>query len=54
MFEKDTERAGSAQRDITSETNSRNAVDELRGALAPLVERLTAEVELAVVYTLRP
>jgi hypothetical protein len=54
MFEKDTERAGRPQRDITSETSSRNAVDELRGALTPLVECLTAEVEPAVVYTLRP
>jgi hypothetical protein len=54
MFEKDTEKAGRAQRDIASETRSRNAVDELRGALTPLVERLTPEVEPAVIYTPTP
>jgi hypothetical protein len=54
MFEKHTDEAGKAQKDIASETKSRNAVDELRGALTPLVERLTPEVELAVVYTLWP
>jgi hypothetical protein len=54
MFEKDTERAGRPQRDITSETSSRNAVDELRGALTPLVERLTPEVEPAVIYIPQP
>jgi ATP-dependent Clp protease ATP-binding subunit ClpC len=39
---------------IASETKSQDAVHELRGALAPLVERLTPEVEPAVVYTMRP
>jgi hypothetical protein len=54
MFEKDTEKAGKAQRDLASETKSRSAVDELRGALAPLIERLTPEVEPAIRYTPRP
>lgn len=54
MFEKDTEKAGKAQRDLASETKSRSAVEELRGALAPLVESLTPEIEPAVLYTLRP
>jgi ATP-dependent Clp protease ATP-binding subunit ClpC len=39
---------------VASETKSREIVMELRWALAPLVERLTPEVEPAVVYTTRP
>jgi methyl coenzyme M reductase subunit C len=40
--------------ETASETKSREIVMELRSALAPLVERLTPEVEPAVVYTARP
>jgi len=43
-----------AQQGIASETKSRDVFKELREALAPLVERLTPEIEPVVVYTLRP
>ena len=43
-----------AQQNIANEMKSRETVIELRGALAPLVERLTPEIEPVVVYTLRP
>jgi ATP-dependent Clp protease ATP-binding subunit ClpC len=43
-----------AQQGFANKTNARDVVNELRGALAPLVERLTPEVEPAVLYTLRP
>jgi ATP-dependent Clp protease ATP-binding subunit ClpC len=42
------------QRDITSETRSRHLVRELGEAFAPLVERLTPEIEPAVLYALWP
>jgi ATP-dependent Clp protease ATP-binding subunit ClpC len=39
---------------LASETKSRDVVNELRGALAPLAERLTPEIEPAILYTPRP
>jgi ATP-dependent Clp protease ATP-binding subunit ClpC len=40
--------------DITSETKSRDLVRELEQAFAPLAERLTPEIEPAVLYALWP
>lgn len=42
------------QRDITSETRSRDIVRELGQAFAPLAERLTPEIEPAVLYAVWP
>jgi hypothetical protein len=44
----------SEQDSTNEEAKSRKTVDELSEALTPLVDRLTPEIEPAVVYTLRP